>query len=104
MPLILLGLLLITGILIYAAVNRSYDESDDVESVRDRYSRMFEDKAKDAADELSRKIRNRAGIHDADFTVEDDGYGGSDSDKDESDNTIKFPSDVESEKRKRDIH
>ena len=102
MPLIILGLIVIASIVAYAIINGGDDGNEDTRSVRERYAHMFEDRAKDATEELSKQIRRRAGIHDADFTVEDDGYGGPA--KDPDDNTIQFPSDVESAKRQRDIH
>ena len=109
MPLIILGLLFIIGIVAYWFFN-SYGSDElppDARSLREHYSNAAQDKAREVAEdvkgEVMRRIRKRAGIHEVDYTVEDDGYGESGSDA-STDNTIHFPSDVEDEKRKRDIH
>ena len=114
MPLIILGLLVIIGIAAYWYIgNQNSDDPIDPREMRDRYSRVFEDKAKDIAkdvgDDVKKAIRKRAGIFDVDYDVEDDGYGENaasdkNSSRDANDNSIPFPSDVEREKRKRDIH
>lgn len=114
MPLIILGLLVILGIIGYWYIgNQNSDNPIDPHEVREHYSRAFEDKAKtvakDVGDEVKRVVRKRAGIFDVDYDVEDDGYGGhpgthEGADKEPDDNTIPFPSDVEREKQKRDIH
>lgn len=100
MPLIILGIIVAIALFAYWYIgNQDGDEPEDLRGVRERYSHAFGDKAKDAGEELKKEIRRRAGIYDADFDVEDDGYGNSG-----DDNTIPFPSDVEEEKRKRNIH
>ena len=123
MPLIILGLILIIGIVIYWIVSNSNldDGKIDTSPIREHYSHAFEEKAgkargvaKDVADDLSKKIRKRAGIYDVDYDVEDDGYGNKSPDSSEnrgsaasnsqtkpSDNSIPFPRDVEREKRER---
>ncbi|MBP3895231.1 MAG: hypothetical protein J6D07_02065 [Mogibacterium sp.] len=108
MPLIILGAIVVIAIIIYWYIgNQNSDEPIDPREIRDRYSHAFEEKARDIAngvgDDIKKSVRKRAGIFDVDYDVEDDGYGARDS-KDPEDNTIPFPSDVEGEKRKRDIH
>ena len=76
----------------------------DIRDLREDVSRAFGDKARDIGDDIKKAARKRAGIFEADYDLEDDGYGNSDKDKDKDDNTIPFPEDVEKEKRKRDIH
>ena len=112
MPLIILGLILIIAVVVYWVVANS-DTDDgkiDTRPIKEHYSHVFEeksDKARDAAqgvkDDIAKKIRKRAGIYDVDFDIEDDGYGDS-SEKAPDDNTVEFPSDVEAEKKKRNIH
>ena len=120
MPLIILGLIVIIGIVIFWVVSNSdfEDGKIDTSPIKEHYSNAFGDKAekakgaaKDVADDLTRIIRKRAGIYDVDYDVEDDGYGnrGSNSAENEAatdseDNSIPFPTDVEREKRRRDIH
>lgn len=99
MPLIILGLLVVIGIIAYWFIgNSSSDKPLTPRDIRERYTQPVKEKAKDTAKEVkedvAKKIRKRAGIYDADYDIEDDGYG----------NTIPFPSDVEREKKKRDIH
>lgn len=92
MPLIILGILVISGIAAYWYIGKQ--NSDDPISPRDigdRVSNAAQEKAQGVKNEVARKIRKRAGIFDVDYEVEED-------------NTIQFPSDVEREKRKRDIH
>ena len=112
MPLIILGLIVIIGIVIFWLISNSdiEDGKIDTRPVRERYSHAFEDKAekakeaaKDVKDDVTKKIRKRAGIYEADYDIEDDGYGSSTSGESD-DNTIPFPDDVEREKKKRDIH
>ena len=92
MPLIILGILVISGIAAYWYIGKQ--NSDDPVSPRDigdRVSSAAQEKAQDVKNEVAKKLRKRAGIFDVDYEVEED-------------NTIPFPSDVEREKRKRDIH
>lgn len=91
MPLILLGLLVIVGIVIYALIiYGNSDEEIDTRPVRERYSHVFE------------KFRQGAN-----YTIIDDdevedsneiSAGGDDG------HTMYFPTDAEVEKRKRNIH
>jgi len=92
MPLIILGILVISGIAAYWYIGKQ--NSDDPvrpRDIGDRVSSAAQEKAQDVKNEVAKKIRKRAGIFDVDYEVEED-------------NTIPFPSDVEREKRKRDIH
>ena len=90
MPLILLGLIVIIGIVIYALVRyANSDEEIDMRPVRERYSHVF-DRMKDSM---------RKG---ADYTVIDDDDDGSDNDGGDR-HTMYFPADAEVEKRKRNI-
>ena len=93
MPLILLGLIVILGIVIYALVRygNSDDEEPDLRPVRERYSHIFG--------------KMKESMHKgANYTVVDD----EESDKDDKDggdgHTMYFPTDAEVEKRKRNIH
>ena len=126
MPLIILGLIVIIGIVIFWVVSNSdfEDGKIDTSPIKEHYSNAFGDKAekakgaaKDVADDLTKIIRKRAGIYDVDFDVEDDGYGnrgsssskagetvGTKAEEGPEDNSIPFPTDVEREKRRRDIH
>ena len=97
MPLILLGLLVIVGIVIYALV--VYGSSVDDEDIRpagERFSDVFE------------KIRDRF-YKGASYTIvddedeEEDDAGTKSAGKNEG-QTLFFPTDAEVEKRKRDIH
>lgn len=87
MPLILLGLIVIIGILIYALVMYGQSE-EDTRSVRERYPFAFPHKKKDGAD----------------YTVIDDDEDEEGSQPSGGGNTMHFPDDVEVEKRKRNIH
>ena len=116
MPLIILGVIVIIAIVAYWYIgNQNSDDSIDPRDIRERYSHAFEEKAKniakDVGGDVKKAIRKRAGIFDVDYDVEDDGYGNSEKNnraktgkEDSEDNTIPFPSDVEREKRRRDIH
>ena len=88
MPLILLGLIVVISIAAYWYIGKQ--NSDDPLSPKDIGDRVS-DVAQNKKREVAKKIRKRAGIFDVDYEVEED-------------NTIPFPSDVEREKRKRDIH
>ena len=95
MPLILLGLLVILGIVIYALV--VYGNSVDDEDIRpagEHFSDVFE------------KIRDKF-YKGADYTVIDDDEEPDADTKSAGKNegqTLFFPTDAEVEKRKRDIH
>lgn len=86
MPLILLGLILIVGLVIYGRIVYSQGD-EDTRPVRERYSHVFE------------KMKKGANY----TVVEDDDDEGSSSDSDGS-HTMYFPTDAELEKRKRNIH
>ena len=95
MPLILLGLIVVFGIVIYALVRygSSDDEEIDMRPVRERYSHVFD--------------RMKENIHKgANYTVvEDDESEQPDKDAGSGDGrTMYFPTDAEVEKRKRNIH
>lgn len=92
MPLIILGILVISGIAAYWYIGKqNSDDPVNPRDIGDRVSSAAQEKAQDVKNEVAKKIRKRAGIFDVDYEVEED-------------NTIPFPSDVEREKRKRDIH
>ena len=102
MPLIILGVIVISGIVAYWFIgNQSSDGPVSPRDFGDRVSSAAQDKAQGVKNEVAKKIRKRAGIFDVDYDIEDDGYGAGS--KDPDDNTIPFPSDVERAKRKRDI-
>jgi hypothetical protein len=87
MPLILLGLLVVIGIVLYALVMYGQSGEEDTRPVRERYPFAFPQKKKSGA--------NYTVIEDDD--EEDDDRSG------ESNNTMHFPEDAEVEKRKRNI-
>lgn len=87
MPLIILGLLVVIGIVLYALVRYGQSDDEDKRPVRERYPFAFPQKRK----------------HDANYTVidddeEDDGPSG-----ESNGHTLLFPDDAENEKRKRNI-
>lgn len=94
MPLVVLGLIVIIGIVIYALVRyaNSDDEPIDTRLVRERYSHVF--------DKMKENMKKGAN-----YEVVDDGDG-SDSEASQAGdgNTMFFPDDAEVEKRKRNIH
>ena len=93
MPLILLGLIVIVGIVIYALVRyANSDEQIDMRPVRERYSHVFE-KMK----ERMNKSANYEVVDDDEGSQSDDAETGS------SGHTMHFPDDAEVEKRKRNI-
>ena len=94
MPLIILGLIVIVGRVIYALVRyANSDEQIDMRPVRDRFSGVFE--------KMKENMRKGANYE----VVEDDDEDQSDSAGSEgSGHTMHFPDDAEIEKRKRNIH
>ncbi len=94
MPLIVLGLLVVLGIVIYALVRYGQSEEKDTRTVRERYPHVFEkiDKMKDGA--------NYTVIEDDEEETEDNNARY----RDEDGHTLHFPDDAEVEKRKRNIH
>jgi hypothetical protein len=91
MPLVILGLFVIIGIVIYALVKYGNSDDEDSRSVRERYPHAFPQK-KDVRDIFES------------FTHIDEEESISDPDDDSDGNTIKFPDNAELEKRKRNIH
>ena len=90
MPLILLGLLVIIGIVLYSLVRYGQSEEKDTRTVRERYPHVFE-----KIDGMKKG---------ADYTIiEDDEDDQPDSKKDDG-HTLHFPDDAEVEKRKRNIN
>ena len=95
MPLILLGLLVILGIVIYALV--VYGNSVDDADIRPAGERFYD---------VMEKLRDRFSKG-ASYTVVDDDEDEKEQTKDvggDSGQTLFFPTDAEVEKRKRDIH
>lgn len=88
MPLIILGLLVIVGIVIYALVRYGQSDDDDTRPVRERYPFAFPQKRKDGAN----------------YTVIDDDEDAPSDSKGSDGHTLLFPTDAEVEKRKRNIH
>ncbi len=89
MPLIILGLFVIIGIVIYALLKYENSVGDDDRPVRERYPHAFPQK-KDVKD-----------IFESFMTIDEEV---SDKETEKEGNTIKFPDDAELEKRKRNIH
>lgn len=91
MPLILLGLIVVIGIVIYALViyARS-DDDDDRRPLRERYSRAFHQE----------RSSDSSGGFDYDFGEDEEDEPARSGDG----NTMFFPTDAEVEKRKRNIH
>ena len=98
MPLILLGLLVAFGIVIYALVmyGRSDDIEEDTRPVRERYSHVF-DKIRQAAESAVSQDEYE------EYEEEDNEETGKGSVSDDG-HTMYFPDDAEVEKRKRNIH
>lgn len=93
MPLIILGLLVIIGIVIYAFVRNGQSEEVDTRPVRERYPHVFE-----KFDSMKKG---------ANYTVIDDDDEAEDNNakyRDDDGHTLHFPDDAEVEKRKRNIH
>jgi ssRNA-specific RNase YbeY (16S rRNA maturation enzyme) len=97
MPLIILGLIVIAGIVIYAFVMKRQSEEKDTRTVRERYPHVFE-----KIDETIEQMKKGAN-----YTVIDDDEEQEDLNarfRDEDGSTLHFPDDAEVEKRKRNIH
>ena len=101
MPLIILGLLVVIGIVIYALANRKQSEEVDTRTVRERYPHVFE-KIDEKIDQMKKG---------ANYTIiDDDEEDAADPDdvnakyRDNDGHTLHFPDDAEIEKRKRNIH
>ena len=100
MPLIILGLMVVAGIVIYALVRYRQNEEEDTRTVRERYPHVFE--TIDQKIDQMKKGANYTIIDD-----EEDGDEAVDSNakyRDEDGHTLHFPDDAEVEKRKRNIH
>ncbi|MBQ6440198.1 MAG: hypothetical protein IJJ06_08780 [Mogibacterium sp.] len=98
MPLIILGLLVVIGIVIYALLRYGQSEEKDTRTVRERYPHVFE-KVNQTIDNM-KKGANYTIIDDDDEEAVDDNADNSDEDG----HTLHFPDDAEVEKRKRNIH
>lgn len=101
MPLIILGLLVVIGIVIYALANRKQSGEVDTRTVRERYPHVFE-KIDEKIDQMKKG---------ANYTIiDDDEEDAADPDdvnakyRDDDGHTLHFPDDAEIEKRKRNIH
>lgn len=94
MPLIILGLFVIVGIVLYALVRYENSGDEDPRSVRERYPHAFGTK---------HEVKD---IFDSFMHVDDEEQPGNDPDSkgDDEGNTLKFPDNAELEKRKRNIH
>ena len=98
MPLIILGLLVVSGIVIYAVVRKRQSEEVDTRTVRERYPHVFE--TIDQKIDQMKKGANYTVVDDDGEDVEDDNAKY----RDEDGHTLHFPDDAEVEKRKRNIH
>lgn len=88
MPLIILGLLVTIGIVIYALVRYGQSEDTDTRPIRERFPFTFYHSRKD----------------DANYTVIDDDDDAPPTGGGDDGHTLLFPVDAEVEKRKRNIH
>ena len=98
MPLIILGLRVVSGIVIYAVVRKRQSEEVDTRTVRERYPHVFE--TIDQKIDQMKKGANYTVVDDDEEDVEDDNAKY----RDEDGHTLHFPDDAEVEKRKRNIH
>ena len=98
MPLIILGLMVVAGIVIYALVRYRQNEEEDTRTVRERYPHVFE--TIDQKIDQMKKGANYTIIDDDDEDVENNNAKY----RDEDGHTLHFPDDAEVEKRKRNIH
>ena len=98
MPLIILGLMVVAGIVIYALVRYRQNEEEDTRTVRERYPHVFG--TIDQKIDQMKKGANYTIIDDDDEDVEDNNAKY----RDEDGHTLHFPDDAEVEKRKRNIH
>ena len=98
MPLIILGLLVVSGIVIYAVVRKRQSEEVDTRTVRERYPHVFE--TIDQKIDQMKKGANYTVVDDDEEDVEDDNAKY----RDEDGHTLHCPDDAEVEKRKRNIH
>ena len=98
MPLIILGLLVVAGIVIYAVVRKRQSVEVDTRTVRERYPHVFE--TIDQKIDQMKKGANYTVIDDDDEEIIDDNAKY----RDEDGHTLHFPDDAEVEKRKRNIN
>ena len=98
MPLIILGLLVVSGIVIYAVVRKRQSEEVDTRTVRERYPHVFE--TIDQKIDQMKKGANYTVIDDDEEDIEDNNAKY----RDDDGHTLHFPDDAEVEKRKRNIH
>ena len=101
MPLIILGLLVVVGIVIYAVVRKRQSEEVDTRTVRERYPHVFE-KFEEKMEQMKKG---------ANYTIIDDDEEAAEEAedinakyRDEDGHTLHFPDDAEVEKRKRNIN
>lgn len=101
MPLIILGLLVVVGIVIYALAMKRQNEEVDTRTVRERYPHVFE-KFEEKVEQMKKG---------ANYTIiDDDEEAAEESEdinakyRDEDGHTLHFPDDAEVEKRKRNIN
>lgn len=96
MPLIILGLIVMIGIVIYGLIIYANSDERDTRPVRERYSHVF--------DRMSEHMKKKSNY----TIIDDDEEPGSGSKKagaeDGDGHTMYFPTDAELEKRKRNIH
>ena len=101
MPLIILGLMVVAGIVIYALVRYRQNEEEDTRTVRERYPHVFE-KFEEKMEQMKKG---------ANYTIIDDDEEAAEEAedinakyRDEDGHTLHFPDDAEVEKRKRNIN
>ena len=101
MPLIILGLMVVAGIVIYALVRYRQNEEVDTRTVRERYPHVFE-KFEEKMEQMKKG---------ANYTIIDDDEEAAEEAedinakyRDEDGHTLHFPDDAEVEKRKRNIN
>lgn len=101
MPLIILGLLVVVGIVIYALAMKRQNEEVDTRTVRERYPHVFE-KFEEKMEQMKKG---------ANYTIIDDDEEAAEEAeeinakyRDEDGHTLHFPDDAEVEKRKRNIN
>lgn len=100
MPLIILGLMVVTGIVIYALVRYGQSEEKDTRTVRERYPHVFE-----KVDQTIDRVKKNANYTIIDDEDEDGEVVDNNAKyRDDDGHTLHFPDDAEIEKRKRNIH
>ena len=99
MPLIILGLMVVAGIVIYALVRYRQNEEVDTRTVRERYPHVFE-----TIDQKIDQMKKGANYTVIDDDDEEEAVDDNAKYRDEDGHTLHFPDDAEVEKRKRNIH